>query len=153
MIRSCQTEQKLANTLSVDSKHQPLKATSLATAVPNTSTQNQSTLNKTSAPSKKTNVLNQRARLGQWAEQQAAQHLLQQGWCIVACNYHSRYGEIDVIASQGEQLIMLEVKARSKGSYAAAVEVVSLAKQRRLIKTSMLFLQQHPQFLQHAVRF
>lgn len=93
------------------------------------------------------------AALGRWAENQAAMLLLQQGWQILQRNYHSRYGEIDLIAMRNSELIMLEVKARSLGSYALAVEVVSRAKQQKLIKTAMLFLQAHPQYDQYAVRF
>lgn len=93
------------------------------------------------------------AALGHWAEQQAAQQLLLHGWRIEQRNYHSRYGEIDLIATQGEHLVMLEVKARSLGSLARAHEVVSAQKQQRLIKTSLIFLQQHLQFEHYAVRF
>lgn len=109
--------------------------------------------NKKDSSTAQNRTASQRAALGHWAEQQAAEWLQQKGWQIVAQNFHSRYGELDVVAVQGQDLVLLEVKARSAGSYAMAQEVVSRQKQHRLIKTSMVFLQQHPQFIDYAVRF
>ncbi len=93
------------------------------------------------------------AALGCWAEQQAAQLLVKQGWQVLQRNYHSRYGEIDLIANRDTELLMVEVKARSMGSYAMATEVVSRSKQQRLLKTAMVFLQEYPELNDYAIRF
>ncbi len=35
-------------------------------------------------------------------------------------NYHSRYGEIDLIVARGKELVFIEVKARSNTRYASS---------------------------------
>ncbi|MCP0915901.1 MULTISPECIES: YraN family protein [Acinetobacter] len=98
-------------------------------------------------------MASQRARLGQWAEQQAAMLLEQQGYQILAANYHCRYGEIDLIARQDQQLVFVEVKARSFSDYGRAVEVVSISKQQKLIKTALTYLSNSAQLQDFYCRF
>jgi putative endonuclease len=50
--------------------------------------------------------------LGRLGEQLAAAHLERLGFAIVARNARTRYGEIDLIAFDGEALVFVEVKAR-----------------------------------------
>lgn len=91
--------------------------------------------------------------LGKWAEAQAAAHLLDAGFSLVEQNYHSRYGEIDLIVLRGQQLLFVEVKARALSQYAAAVQSIPLSKQVKIIKTAMLYLQAHPVLLEYDLRF
>lgn len=77
---------------------------------------------------------------GKAGEQYAAQELIKLGYSILAQNYHSRYGEIDIIAKKDGILAFVEVKTRAKGYLASGLEAVSLTKQRKLIKTALLFL-------------
>lgn len=51
-------------------------------------------------------------RIGSQAEAQAAEYLLAQGYTLVTRNFHSRCGEIDLIALDGDTLVFVEVKAR-----------------------------------------
>ena len=102
----------------------------------------------------KTNNKNlMRQALGTWAEQFAWQYLQQQGWTLLQQNYHSVFGEIDGILIRQQQLIFVEVKARSKSSYAKAYEVVSLSKQQKIMKTALQFLAENPQFSEFYCRF
>ena len=78
--------------------------------------------------------------IGTWAEQTAWQYLQQHGWHMLEQNYHSVFGEIDGIFIQAEQLIFVEVKARSQTRYGKAYEVVSASKQRKIMKTAMQIL-------------
>ena len=91
--------------------------------------------------------------LGQWAEQQAQAYLQQQGFKLFASNYHSRFGEIDLIMTRQDELIFVEVKARQPTAWGQANEVITLAKQRKIMHTALLFLQQYPQFERYALRF
>ncbi|WP_326519165.1 YraN family protein [Acinetobacter sp. CAAS 2-6] len=84
--------------------------------------------------------------LGQWAEQQASHFLQQQGYQLLRQNYHSRYGEIDLIMVQAQQLVFVEVKARQRGGLLRAEESISSSKQRKIIQTA-----QH--FLAHAIEY
>jgi len=91
--------------------------------------------------------------LGQWAEQTALALLQSHHYECVARNYHSRYGEIDLVVQRQHELVFVEVKARSAGSYAAACEVISPAQQQKIIKTAQLFLQKYPKYYDFDCRF
>ena len=54
----------------------------------------------------------QRHLLGRAAERLAATHLERLGYAIVARNHRTRFGEIDLVAADGDTLVFVEVKAR-----------------------------------------
>ena len=95
----------------------------------------------------------QKHLLGQWAEQTALLFLQSQQYQYVNKNYHSRFGEIDLIVKRGNELVFVEVKARSAGSYAEACEVISYSQQRKIIKTAQFFLQRYPNYYNFDCRF
>lgn len=86
-------------------------------------------------------------------EQQACAYLKKQGLRLVTANFHSRLGEIDLIMLDGEQLVFIEVKARSKSSFTSAVEAVTRSKQQKIIRTAQFFLGSHQQYQKHHCRF
>jgi putative endonuclease len=51
-----------------------------------------------------------RKTLGRRGEQLAAAHLERLGWVILARNHHTRFGELDIVALDGETLVFAEVK-------------------------------------------
>ena len=53
-----------------------------------------------------------RRHLGQLGEQLACEHLERRGFDIVERNYRTRWGELDIIAYDGQSLIFCEVKTR-----------------------------------------
>ena len=95
----------------------------------------------------------QKHLLGQWAEQTALLFLQSQQYQYVNKNYHSRFGEIDLIVKRDNELVFVEVKARSAGSYAEACEVISYSQQRKIIKTAQFFLQRYPNYYNCDCRF
>ena len=95
----------------------------------------------------------QKHLLGQWAEQTALLFLQSQQYQYVNKNYHSRFGEIDLIVKRGNELVFVEVKARSAGSYAEACEVISYSQQRKIIKSAQFFLQRYPNYYNFDCRF
>ena len=76
--------------------------------------------------------MRRRDLLGPWGEALACEYLRGRGCRIVACNYRSRFGEIDVIAEDRKFLILAEVKLRKSAEYGAAREFVDARKQERL---------------------
>ena len=70
--------------------------------------------------------------LGRLGEQTAAEALEAKGYRIVQRNYHCRYGEIDLIAEQGEMVIFVEVKLRKNDRFSLAREAVGQAKRQKL---------------------
>ena len=91
--------------------------------------------------------------LGQWAEQQALTWAQQQNYVLVQRNLHSRYGEIDLIVAREKDLVFIEVKARSNTQYAQAIETISIHKQRKMMKTALLFLNEQSHFQNYYCRF
>jgi putative endonuclease len=69
---------------------------------------------------------------GAAAEALAAEFLQARGLTIVARNYRCRGGEIDLIASDGDTLIFVEVRLRSDAAFGGAAESITAAKKKRL---------------------
>ena len=86
--------------------------------------------------------------LGAWGEALAAEYLRKKKYRLVSMNYSCRYGEIDVIVSNREYLVFVEVKLRKSETFARAAEHVDYHKQNRLRTTAELYLSQYPTDLQ-----
>lgn len=78
---------------------------------------------------------------GAAAERFARRILTDMGFEILAANYHGRSGEIDIIAREGEYLCFVEVKARRVGAMVTPAQSVTVAKQRKIVRTALLYLQ------------
>lgn len=85
---------------------------------------------------------------GPWGEALAAEYLRRKRYEILACNFRSRYGEIDIIARKGGVVAFVEVKLRRSSAFAAAAEFVDRRKQERLRTTALLWLSEHGLSLQ-----
>ncbi|NMB59170.1 MAG: YraN family protein [Chloroflexi bacterium] len=79
-------------------------------------------------------------RLGKWGEQMAADYLLANGYTILARNWKSPYGEIDLISSRMDTLVFVEVKTRSGRDYGFPEEAVTTLKQEHLINCAQAYL-------------
>ena len=91
----------------------------------------------------------QRSRLlGQWGEAQAAEFLRQKGFRITAARWSCRFGEVDLIAEDGDFLCFVEVKLRKNGSFGTPGEFVDRRKQEKLRTAALLYLSEHPTSLQ-----
>lgn len=90
---------------------------------------------------------------GALGEQAAADLLEQAGYRIVARNYHSRWGEIDIIVCDAQYIIFVEVKTRKDVRKAEPEEAVTLRKQKKIIQTALTYLQEYPQWQQYQPRF
>lgn len=89
------------------------------------------------------------AARGSDAERMAVKMLADAGYRILATNYRSRLGEIDVIALAEDVIVFVEVKQRTGSRYGRAVEAVDQAKIQRILQTADLFIAEHPE---HAER-
>lgn len=97
----------------------------------------------------KTGRTTARARLGAAGERLAAQALEARGYRILASNWHCPYGELDLIAEDGAELVFVEVKTRRGAASGAPEEAITSAKQRRLRAAAQTYLagradEQHP---------
>ena len=86
-----------------------------------------------------------RQRLGAQAEQLAMRYLTEQGLSPFATNYRCRYGEIDLIMRDTTTWVFVEVRYRRHHSHGGAGASVNHCKQRKLIRATNFWLQQHGQ--------
>ncbi len=70
---------------------------------------------------------------------------------IHSSRYRSPVGEIDIVATRGKTLAMIEVKARP--SQREALESIQQRQRERLERAANDFLAKHPRFHRHDVRF
>ncbi|MDL2288677.1 YraN family protein [Oscillospiraceae bacterium OttesenSCG-928-F05] len=81
---------------------------------------------------------------GRLGEDAVAEFLEARGYTVLQRNYRSRYGEIDVIASDSAVVAFVEVKLRKNNAFAEAREFVDGRKQTKLRTTAAQFLMENP---------
>jgi len=101
---------------------------------------------------------------GKKGEEQAAAALQAAGMEIIARNFRSKYGEIDIIAldpqpdqndgaSTGDTIVFVEVKAWSAYGLEDLQYGIDIRKQRKIIKTAKYFLSENRKYSKMAIRF
>jgi putative endonuclease len=83
-------------------------------------------------------------RAGARAEARAAEFLGARGLAIVARNFRCRRGEIDLVARDGETLVFVEVRLRSRRDYGDAAASITAAKQARMAAAALYYLARLP---------
>jgi putative endonuclease len=81
-----------------------------------------------------------RGALGRYGEDVAARHLVAAGLRLVARNWRCRDGEVDIIAREGDVLVMCEVKTRSDVGFGTPLDAVTPAKAARLRRLAVRWL-------------
>ncbi|MDQ1585944.1 MAG: putative endonuclease [Actinomycetota bacterium] len=94
-------------------------------------------------------VVHMRAQdgLGRYGENVAASHLVAAGLTILERNWRCDIGEIDIVARDGDVLVVCEVKTRSGVGFGAPLEAVSARKAARLRRLAARWLDEravHP---------
>jgi putative endonuclease len=84
-------------------------------------------------------VVDRRA-YGDAAEAAAARFLETRGYRIRSRNFRCRYGELDIVAEQGDTVCFVEVRMRSSAVWGDPAHTVSFAKQRRVVKAALHYL-------------
>lgn len=82
---------------------------------------------------------------GYQGEAFVAAWLKEQGFALLASNFRTKLGEIDVIAEKGDLIVFVEVKTRLN-EYFPLAHVITRTKQQRIIRAAKVFL------LKHAIR-
>ncbi len=88
-------------------------------------------------------MANERLALGARGEAAARAYLRQRGYSIEATNYRCRWGEIDIVASQGEVLVFVEVRTRRGEAFGSPQESITPRKRERLVLAAQHYLQEH----------
>lgn len=96
-------------------------------------------------------MTDKRMEFGKAAEAEAEGCLAAKGYRILERGWRTPFGEVDLIAQDGETLVFVEVKARSSSSFGPAESAVDRRKQRRIVKAALAYLQRRRE--EHPVRF
>lgn len=80
---------------------------------------------------------------GKKGENAAADYLKTLKYKIVETNYHSIYGEIDIIAKINSEIVFVEVKYRTTGYFGDGLEAVGKKKQDKIIKTALIYMNEY----------
>ena len=89
---------------------------------------------------------------GSRAERSAAQFLKRLGYRILKQNYSCKLGELDLVALDGPCVVFVEVRSTEKPESSGPAASVDRAKQERLTRLALFFLQKY-RLLDHAARF
>ncbi len=90
---------------------------------------------------------------GVFGEDKACSFLLSKGYEIIERNFRVRNGEIDIIALKGEYLVFVEVKSFLDGDIDTLAQELNEKKQKKIIKTSKIFLEKHRQYNSKYIRY
>jgi putative endonuclease len=84
-----------------------------------------------------------RSQVAARGESLARRHLEGLGYRVEACNWRAPQGEIDLVASDGETLVFVEVKARTGRQFGEPEEAITRRKRRHLLETAQAYLEAH----------
>jgi putative endonuclease len=83
---------------------------------------------------------------GAFAEDAAAQFLAGRGLRLLERNYRCRFGEIDLVLSDGRTLVFVEVRYRGNRSFGGAAESITPTKRAKLLRAARHYMAAHRSF-------
>ncbi len=78
--------------------------------------------------------------LGRRGEEFAAAYLTGRGYRVLAVNYRKKFGELDIVAEEGGEIVFVEVKTRSSARFGHPLESVTAAKKQRMVRAAHAWL-------------
>lgn len=81
--------------------------------------------------------------LGRHGEDVAARHLASVGMVVLDRNWRCEVGELDIVARDGDTLVVCEVKTRSGTGFGSPLEAVTAAKAARLRRLAARWVTDH----------
>lgn len=96
------------------------------------------------APGSGTSAGSARQAVGRYGEQVAAAHLKAAGLVVLDRNWRCRWGELDLVARDGDVLVGVEVRTRRSLAAGTPLESVTPVKVARLRRLLGLWRQEHP---------
>jgi len=82
-------------------------------------------------------------RIGKWGEEVASEHLMEKGCEILGRNVRTPYGEIDIVAKQGDITIFVEVKTRTSDKMGLPEESITARKREHMIACAEHYAAEH----------
>lgn len=91
--------------------------------------------------------------IGDAHESRAVDYLVAHGLALEARNYRTRMGEIDIVMRDGDTFVFVEVRRRRHRGYGGAIGSIGPAKQRRIARTALAYLQRRYRRCDLPMRF
>lgn len=91
--------------------------------------------------------------LGEVYEAMACRHLEAAGLVLLARNFSSRHGELDLIMREGDTLVFVEVRYRAGSGFGDGAASITASKRARLATAAGQYLQAHPKLSHLPCRF
>ncbi len=82
-------------------------------------------------------------RIGKWGEDTAVEFLVQRGYEIVTRNARTPYGEIDIVARQGDVTLFVEVKTRTSNKMGLPEESITPRKREHMLAAADHYAAEH----------
>ena len=86
-------------------------------------------------------MANPRLRLGNWGERVARNFLTNKGYHVLETGFRSARGEVDIVASDGDELVFVEVRTRQSAAFGTPQESLTRTKAGRLIATAQTYME------------
>jgi putative endonuclease len=90
---------------------------------------------------------------GSRAEHKALKYLEKQGLRLVASNYRCRFGELDLVMSDGEHLVVVEIRYRRHTRFMHPAQSITRGKRERIARSTLHFMQRSADYRDRPVRF
>ncbi len=87
---------------------------------------------------------------GDFGENAVCDYIIKKGYKIIDRNFHTPYGEIDIIAKYNNCMCFIEVKTRKNSNYGNASEYVDKNKQKKIIESAFIYLGEN---IDNEIRF
>ena len=94
-----------------------------------------------------------RTEVGRHYEERALAHLKSRGLALIARNFRTRFGELDLVMLDGDCLVFVEVRYRRRSRYLDAAASVDRHKQRRLALAAAVFVRSRRRWSSALMRF
>lgn len=87
-------------------------------------------------------MANRQHQFGKSSEAIAVKHLKKQKYKLLAQNYRTKFGEIDIIAKDKGTLVFVEVKARKSDQFGHPKGAVTYQKQKKIVRVALHYLKE-----------
>jgi putative endonuclease len=77
---------------------------------------------------------------GRESERAAVRFLRRSGFRILATNYRSPYGELDIVARDGNTIAFIEVKSRADLRHGGPAEAIDRTKRKRIARAASHYI-------------
>ena len=91
----------------------------------------------------KTKFVSKTIEIGKDGEEQAIEFLKKLGYTVLACNWRFKHLEVDIIAQDNKELVIVEVKTRQNDLFGTPESFVTKDKQRKLMKAAHEYIIQN----------